>query len=436
MDHRALLSCWTSLFLALGVGYAGTTATDPKETVTTSLASPSSTNEVEAPKTGEEFLDTLHHYMTLGPFDFHPLLQVGSVYDDNIFISNRNRPLPTGASTRYDEVTTVTPGLFIGTGDYADRVESYFNVSYLPTLYFFQNNSYLDTLEHDALLESQYKFSKLTLKLTQSYQNLSSATVDVGDRTNRKLYETYFGAEYEINDKVTADLSALYDARVYKLSADSNEWSGALFLNYQILPKTKLGIGATGGYLDISDSRNITPPNRYTPNQTYQGGLVRVIWEPSSKLTFQAEGGIQIRQFDPQFVNDRTIPVFSLSAKWQPFNHTDINLRGYRHEDYSNTNQGQNYISTGFSINLQQRLFQKLVCSLQGAYENAEYQNITNPAAFKRNEDYLTLSPKLKWEFNKYFDASVYYRYRKNDSNSTFNTFDNNQYGVSVGAKF
>ena len=90
-------------------------------------------------------------------------------------------------------------------------------------------------------------------------------------------------------------------------------------MNYQMFPKTNIGLEVVGGITDQSSS----------PLQYYQQARVRVNYVATGKLDLKFSGGVEVREFEGSN-SIKTTPVFSLGFEYRPFDGTTLSVVGYR----------------------------------------------------------------------------------------------------------
>jgi hypothetical protein len=354
-----------------------------------------------------------------GKLEIHPHFDAQVVYDDNIFIRPTNKI--------DDWIYTLSPGILMHMGDYLKKDENYVAVDYTPSIIIFNENSASDNVDHEAVFDSQYRFTKLTLGLKQAFQALSGTVIDVGSRVDRDIYTTDLRGNYELTGKSSVEANLRYSTTKYSSGVlfDYSEWINQNWYNYQIAPKTQVGAGLTFGWLDVDR----------TPDQDYQQALLRVIYNPTGKVTLRGSGGFEWRHFDT-VKDDRFTPVFSAGVGYQPFDGTHLDLDVFRRVQSSASSFGQDFTSSGVTLSARQRLFQKLYIGVRTGYENVNYHSYVPTVTTSREDDYLFVQPSLSYEFNSNVSASIFYLYRENRSNQPSVDFDNNQVGIRVTVMF
>ncbi len=367
------------------------------------------------------------------PRRFHYTLRltVRGVYDDNIFISHTNRVS--------DYYFAIEPMVTIGFGDIEGRGGNYIRLDYLPSIILFVDHSDEDAVQHLIHLEGQYRFSRLTLNLSQDVAILDGASlnstldttgllanVDVSARTRLNLYNTRLRANYELSGKVF--LTGEFDASIFDYPdfISSEIISGGLYINYNWTPKVVVGIGGTFGY-DLVDDPN--------PDQTFEQANLRIRYQATGKLSLAASAGVEFRQFDGNR-GERTTPVFEAGALYHPFDGTTVTLTAGRRMLNSGFFPEQDFATTYVVARIQQRLLQRIYLGLAAGYENADYFATATGVNATRNDDYYFIEPSVDVLITKFLSAGVYYLHRQDCSSLDFFSFYDNQVGVRATFRF
>src|SRR5437773_3122333 len=286
----------------------------------------------------------------------------------------------------------------------------------MPSIILFVDHSEKDAVEHLIHLEGQYRFSRLTLNLSQDVAILDSANlnstldttglqanVDVSTPTRLNLFTTRLRANYELSGKLF--LTGEFDASIYDYPdfISSEIFSGGLYINYNWTPKVVVGIGGTAGY-DLVDDPN--------PDQTFEQANVRLSYQATGKLFFNASVGVEFRQFDGNR-SERTTPVFELGATYRPFDGTTITLAGVRRMLPSGFFPDQDFATTTVVLSIRQRLLRRLYLGVAAGYENDNYFNTVDGVSATRYDNYYCVEPSRDVFITRYWSAGVYYLHRE-----------------------
>jgi hypothetical protein len=209
----------------------------------------------------------------VGPFDIHPRGSMSVSYDDNILLSP-DKP-------QADVIWTFSPGVSAvadnTTGGYGTSLTLGYDLSVVDFRHYSNNSS----VDHRANLVAKWLMAKLSLELNQTFQRASTGLVEVGDRLRQTLSGTQLTAHYRLSELTSFDLSPRVTTSETAGLTGSTDWGGDAFFNHMVGAKVGVGIGASGGYIDVSDS----------PHQTYERALLRLTYAATGKLDFEANAG-------------------------------------------------------------------------------------------------------------------------------------------------
>jgi hypothetical protein len=303
--------------------------------------------------------------------------------------------------------------------------DSYFMAAYSPSLVMFADHSEASGFDQKLGIGGQWRFTKLTFGAQVGAQTLSGGDVDVGDRAHRSIWQIALTATYDYSAKTSFEVGLAPNASNYRNYRDSIDWVNSNWIDYQAFPKTRVGAGITFGYLKAEGG----------DAQTYQQALVRITKPLSGKVTANASGGIEFRHLG----NNRgtqTTPVFRVGATYQPYDGTTISAEGSRRIYSSAAMTGQNFVATGGTVSLRQRLFKRYFATLAAGYEDASYQSTTGQDRGARQDQYLYIRPSVSFAFRKWVTLDLYYQHRSNTSTAAFSEFSSNLAGVQAEVTF
>jgi len=380
----------------------------------------------------------------IGSVDVRPHASYSLVYDDNIFLDNKDKNvLGRGNAGRdHDFIHIFTPGLRVNAGDVGQRQSAYFDANYQIAISRFTDNSGADAHDQSASVELGGKLNRLSLAAKQTLTTQSDADVAnlaANGRVRRKTWITNIDTDYEISDKTSASLDLAQTIGDYSGAfSDTADRSASLWLDYQFLPKVKAGVGGTVGYLQVDGNAL-----NHNPNSAYYQGKLRLAWQASEKVTINANGGYEYRNIQDLAVSDPSMFVFGLDATWKAAERTSVRLGATRGRVASNALGSAINQQTAFTASLRQGLADNLSLNLEGGYSMAEYELTTRnaPAGVVggiRDDNYAFVKPSLAYRFAERAQATVYYQYRRNDSTALANANDfyNNQLGIELSYRF
>jgi hypothetical protein len=341
--------------------------------------------------------------------------RVGIAYDDNIFVSNTNR---VG-----DTILTVTGGISFIYGDWRSRTENFLVADYEAGGTFYVRNSDQDSFNQVATLAGQYRVQRLTTQLRSQYLYLRDAVRDVGELTTRTLINDSLRFIYDLSGKTELTAEAFANITIYQSFFNSYEFGAKAGSNYLITQKVTVGPEIVIGFLSVEES----------PFQIYQQIRTRATYNATGKVSFEGSAGVQFLQFDSE---NKTFFVFSLAANYQPFDGTEITLRGYRNIVGSAALESEDFIATGIELAFTQRFFQRFNVTVATGYENDEYISIAEDTNTDRVDNYIFIRPTIAFAFTKWASVSVFYEYRNNFSTESQVAFYDNRAGAALAFQF
>ena len=380
----------------------------------------------------------------IGSVDVRPHASYSLVYDDNIFLDNKDKNVGGrgNAGRDHDFIHIFTPGLRVNAGDVGQRQSAYFDANYSIAISRFTDNSGADAHDQNASVELGGKLNRLSLAAKQTLTTQSDADVAnlaANGRVRRKTWITNIDTDYEISDKTSASLDLAQTIGDYSGAfSDTADRSASLWLDYQFLPKVKAGVGGTVGYLQVDGNAL-----NHNPNSAYYQGKLRLAWQASEKVTINANGGYEYRNIQDLAVSDPSMFVFGLDATWKAAERTSVRLGATRGRIGNNALGSALNQQTAFTASLSQGLANNFILNLEGGYSMAEYELTTRNApvgvlAGIRDDNYAFVKPSLAYRFAERAQATVYYQYRRNDSTALANANDfyNNQLGIELSYRF
>ena len=376
-------------------------------------------------------------------FKLFPRATAAMVYDDNITIQPANRQAdyiwnfsPAGTVMAGSPGVEIPEGAgfatlrMLGRQPYLEpeaQPAKLFLLDYAPNFRVFTSHDQYTGVDESALLTAVYSFARLTLGLDQDYVNLLSAINDVGNLTEVQTLKTRVTAKYDLSDRTSLEVNGQYINTSYQSNSlfGSRQWVNQDWLNRKVFSQVTAGLGVDLEYWDID--RN--------PSQTCEQVLARAIYWLASKLEPTVSAGPEWRQFGggaPATLE----PVFSLAGTFYPRDSTTLTLEGHRFQEVSAAYGNADFIVTGFSLALRQRLAARWAVAVTSGYDQAQYHATTTAASANRSDDYFSAKLGLDYGFSRRWLGGVFYQYREDLSNQAAIGFQDNQAGVRVSWRF
>ena len=349
--------------------------------------------------------------LRLGAIDWHAQITGGVLYDDNISFSHTNR--------QADFIGTITPQL---TAVMDRREEGYgtlLSLSYQPTVQLFDDHPSDDAIDHDVKAGYQWFGARLTLGVSQSYRQISGAVAEVGARVRQRTYDTELASKYAFSEKTSLELNPRLTIADNDTLTGWRDWGVDAFLNHALGAKLTGSLGVSGGYVDVD----------HDSGQQYVRLLARLEYAVSAKVDVTVSAGGEWRHYNGGAPDDLQ-PVFNLGAVYRPFDGTTLSLKGYRREEPSILTAGLNYVTTGFTAGIQQRIFERYFVGVEGSYYNQDYRTARSGIAAARQDDYGLVRVVAGAQWIERWKVSVFYQYQTNGSTDAAQSFFDNQVGL------
>ncbi|MCB1277605.1 hypothetical protein [Prosthecobacter sp.] len=247
-------------------------------------------------------------------------LQSTLFYTDNIDFLTSNRK-------KSETVFEISPVIKLDLGDpqgwisgpNSGRSQYYTSLLYVPTFYYHLGEEVDDYAQHFLCETGRVnEVSRSVLRLEYDERILASSE-NTSPEMNYTLLDASALQEYKITPRTTLRGKGTYrKLTVAQATSNRSEWIGDLGLNWELSPKTKLGIGSEFG--------SIIYEQRALGSQNYQQALILIDWRPTTKFGFNTRTGIEWREFQrspPQSM--KTSLVTMSSVYWQVSEKTRIN---------------------------------------------------------------------------------------------------------------
>ena len=359
-----------------------------------------------------------------------PIFSAGVLYDDNIFLTNTDRVA--------DVIWTIPFGLSFELGDFRSNSENYVTAQWIGIPTFYTNNPNENHFDQAGSLLAQYRWTKLVGQFRSGFGISRGASREVNTITTTQTFSNSLRFQYDYSDKTSFDLQFRQE---YSASSNpstpsggtsatptpesgkttNNQYETKAGVNYQMFPKTSMGLEVVGGISAQSSS----------PLNYYQQARVRLHYVATGKLNLKFSGGVEAREF--QGTNAIKIsPVFSLGFEYRPFDGTTLIVVGYRNISPATSITGQDITATGFNISATQRILQKFIAGISFGYENGVYSANSGETTAQTNrvDNYLYVRSGLSYSFVRWCSANVFYEHRRTNSSQTSSSFYDNRIGM------
>jgi hypothetical protein len=345
----------------------------------------------------------------LGSFVMRPHFLYRFLYGDGV-----------PSSPGHDLTTAINifdPGILLNYGNWS--------LDYTPSWNLYSNSAFRDTVDENENFGGLIIFNASTLKLTQSYSYTSQPLIETGRQTTQQNLSEALDFTHRFSQEVFTETVLGENSRYAVGFPDSNDWSATDWLHYQFSSQLDTAIGADVGYIGVNEGSDII----------YLDPQGQVTFSPSRKLSLNASGGIDHREFleHPRVLLNNAI--YNVSLQYNPFEWTGINLTAGREMNVSyfvNQSTRNTMWKAGFS---QRVLGQFLFVGSVGQHDTDYILNLTAKGA-GRDDDTLTYNIRMTWSFLRRGTFSILYLWNRNSSNVRGYGFSSHQVGFDVGYRY
>lgn len=358
----------------------------------------------------------LPNYLHWGPVEIHPHPTYQFLYGTGI----QSAP----GAQHNSIIQEFSPGVLM-------RIGTHWTIDYTPTLEYYSDSHFRDTVNHIASLNWGTAYEDWTLGFSQSYANTDTPLVETGTQTATQSYSTALSASYRFNTVLSLDSSISQSISEASQFSSSKSWNTLEWLNYQFWPRLNAAIGTGFGYDLVSLGPDMT-------HETLQG---RITWRAGDKISLALHGGAEDRQYIGGGVPDTINPTYGASIQYEPFTTTLLSLSADRAITTS-LFQNSAIDSTSLTVGLSQRLFERFQWAISGSYGSDSYittSRVIGPTAALtagRSDTRYVFLTKLTWQFLTRATASVTETYSVNRSDIPGFSYSSNQIGLELGYTF
>jgi hypothetical protein len=360
------------------------------------------------------FEEFLNNPLQWGPFQLRPFGAYRYTYGNGLNA--------TPGRQEKTSIHQISPGVAIQSPHLTFR--------YSPSLSYYSNDAFENHVDHAASAAGHFGVGDWRFSLSHSFSKSSSPLIETGAQTEQQTHSTVLSALYQYSQKTSFNFNLSQNIQEADALNSSTGWSSMNWLNYHWSEETVFGIGLGGGYTTQDFGFDMT-------HEQIQG---RVGWRPGAKLSFDLNGGIELRQFVDSPFDDQVNPIFGASVSYQPWEPTTFFLSANQSVG-SSLLQTQTTENRGVTAGLRQRLLGTLNLDLFGGYSTVEYKGFGqvptgNDLETNRTDDVLSFSATLGVTIFTKGNISIFYQRSENDSSTEDFGFTSNQYGFQIGYHF
>jgi hypothetical protein len=359
----------------------------------------------------------------------HPLLQWGPLTAQGHLLYRVSYGDGLQASPGQQSKTVINelyPGILFQWG-------SHWALDYTPILRFYSSSAFRNTFDNSVTLTGGTTYEDWTFGLSQSYASSSDPIIETGAQTDQQTFSTGLSAVRQIGSQTSLELGVSQNLRYSDQTISGqqlnsyNSWSTMDWLHYQFWSRFGAAVGVGFGYDNVKAGSDMT-------FEQIQG---RVTWRVIKKLSVVLSGGAEDRQFLGSGAPDLLSPVFSLSARYSPFEFTTFSVSAYNAVTPSYY-QDQVTENTSISAGVRQRLLGQLFLDLSGGYGNTTYHASTLGAAAANNGNYDStfFGARLSTVLLERGTAAIFYSVNYNSSGAAIYNYTTTLVGLELSYRF
>lgn len=342
----------------------------------------------------------------LGPITLLPSLTY--VYTSADGLSGRQ------GEQRDTAIQSISPGFNLNWGNN-------WVLDYSPTWSFYSDRSFEDTLAHNGSLSASTQIEDWQLGFNQRYMYDISTQVETGIQTPQDQWTTSVSGAYQLTRPLALNIGLNQNQTNTSSFTDTEQIALSTGLTLQRSQTTYYSLNFGTGKTKIDPGFNI---------DFYQI-TISGEWQPSQKLGFGLQVGIDNSQFDIADAPSIENPIYSANLRYQVLPETSVSLIAERD---ANASLFQNQVSEGetYSVSLRQRLLGRFYFVGSVGRSFGGYVGPTGESLDSRDDEQDTFSGSISTDLNDKISISGSYRQFENSSNVSDFSFKSNQYSFQV----
>ena len=344
-------------------------------------------------------------------------IDAAAAYNNNVF--------GTPSNTKGDIVMTLQPTFYLETGK-----KGTVQFLWIPNILRYARYKQLNSVNQTFLFSSRYRWTKLRVGLDASYLAQSGLFLNSQGQAQQKAVFARIFAGYALSKKTDALFNL--EGTVTDSTPGGRQFQGTFTaaVDYKYSRKTTIGAAASLGY--FSSTAGTTSSESF---------LLRLLYNPTSKLVFRGEGGLQFRQSRMSTGGSAAASsasavtsVMNLSVLYKPTSKTYVSLRFFRNVDMDAFNAGNLQITTSVESTASWRISNS--ASLDLALGAGRVENVAlsgqNTGTYNFAQANLALSYMLSDEVN----LKLFNNLQQKLNDTQGNNYLSNTSGMSLGLRF
>ena len=338
-------------------------------------------------------------------------LDAGAAYNNNVFAAPTN---PQG-----DMIFSLQPTIYLETGK-----KGTMQFLWSPSFLRYAKYKQFDSVNQAFLFSSRYRWTKLRVGLDASYLAQSGLFLNSQGQAQQKAVYARMFAGYALTKKT--ELSLTFDGTSTSSSPGGMQFQGTFTaaVDYRYSRKTTFGTAIALGYFTSS-----------TGTTTSESFLLRLLYNPTSKLMFRGEGGFQFRQSSSSTGSSSAVSsVLNASLIYSPSSKTYVSLRFFRNVDMDAFNAGNLQVTTGAEGMASWKILDSL--SFNAALAAGRVENLAMNGTDVGTYSYVQGSLALSYLLTDEVNLNLFNNLQQRINDTQGNNYMSNTSGMSLGMRF
>lgn len=358
------------------------------------------------------FMSTKHSVAVGGSrVRFGASIDAGAAYNNNVFATPSN---PQG-----DLIFSLQPTIYLETGK-KGTMQFLWSPSVLRYAKYRQFNSVNQTF----LFSSRYRWSKLRVGLDASYLAQSGLFLNSQGQAQQKAVYARMFAGYSLTKKT--EMFFDFAGTVTESNPGGRQFQGTFTaaVDYRYSRKTTFGAAVALGYFTSSAGTT-----------TSESFLLRLLYNPTSKLMFRGEGGFQFRQSSSTIGSSSAVTsVMNASLIYSPSSKTYVSLRFFRNVDMDAFNAGNLQITTSVEGMASWKIYHSL--TFDAALAAGRVENVAMNGRDLGTYNYVQGNLALTYLLTDEVNVKLFNNLQQRINDTQGNNYMSNTSGMSLGMRF
>jgi hypothetical protein len=301
----------------------------------------------------------------------------------------------------------------------------HWTLSYTPTATYYSNSKFRDSLDHSTSLIGGFSYADWAVGVVQGYTLTHDTLIETGAQTTLTRYSSSVTVSRRLGDRTLLDMAVSYDATLATGLTSGRLLSTSDWLRYEISSRLDIGVGVAVGRSYV----NVGPDSNYTRPQ------VRIGWNPTERLSLDADAGYEYRKFRTGGSNELVNPVYNASIEYRPLSVTSVFFAAGAFETGSYF-AAQATRGVTWNGSVEQRILQKFYFTAGASYREAKYIATEHDFVTGRIDKTRSYNTRLSTVFLRRGSIGIFYQLSKNSSNAAGFDISSRQIGCELGYRF